>query len=117
MPRDCLLSRLCCVCVCVQGEGIYGMGEHRGSARCTNQCVNTSLPIRQWDWEIQHSQDVHFLPNNGVLVSPCLLESRQGRRTAKLTERPGSVRTDERLWLLCEAATERRNSSSIARVP
>ena len=51
--------------VCVQGEGIYGMGEHRGSARCTNQCVNTSLPIREWDWEIQHSQDVHFLPNNG----------------------------------------------------
>ena len=41
------------------------MGEHRGSARCTNQCVNTSLPIKEWDWEIQHSQDVHFLPNNG----------------------------------------------------
>ena len=48
-----------------QGEAIYGMGEHRGSSRCTNQCVNTTLPITAWDWEIQHSQDVDFLPNNG----------------------------------------------------
>lgn len=48
-----------------KGEAIYGMGEHRGSSRCTNQCVNTSLPITAWDWEIQHSQDVNFLPNNG----------------------------------------------------
>jgi hypothetical protein len=48
-----------------EGEAIYGMGEHRGSNRCTNQCVNTSLPIRSWDWEIQHSQDVKYLPNNG----------------------------------------------------
>ena len=27
------------------GEAIYGMGEHRGGARCTNQCVNSSLPM------------------------------------------------------------------------
>ena len=47
------------------GEAVYGLGEHRGSSRCDNQCVNTTLPIRDWSWEIQHSQDVHFLPNNG----------------------------------------------------
>ena len=47
------------------GEGIYGMGEHRGSDRCDNQCVNTSLPIQEWGWEVQHSQDQRILPNNG----------------------------------------------------
>lgn len=58
-----------------EGEGIYGMGEHRGGDRCDNlspqgfpqkdQCVNTTLPIRQWSWDIQHSQDQRVLANNG----------------------------------------------------
>lgn len=46
-------------------EGYYGFGEHRGSSRCDNQCVNTSLPIRNWDWNIQNSVNVKALPNNG----------------------------------------------------
>jgi alpha-D-xyloside xylohydrolase len=46
-------------------EYLYGLGEHRGGDRCTNQCVNTSLPIKAWDWAIERSQDVKYLPNNG----------------------------------------------------
>ena len=46
-------------------EFVYGFGEHRGSKRCTNQCVGTDLPIRAWDWSIQEAQDIRKLPNNG----------------------------------------------------
>ena len=48
-----------------QGEGVYGLGEHRGTERCTNQCLNTSLPIREWSWRIQDSINITKLPNNG----------------------------------------------------
>ena len=48
-----------------QGEGVYGLGEHRGTERCTNQCLNTSLPIREWSWRIQDSLNITILPNNG----------------------------------------------------
>jgi alpha-D-xyloside xylohydrolase len=58
------------------GEGYYGFGEHRGSSRCDNQCVNTSLPIRSWDWNIQSSVDVEVLPNNGNAWVPFYQSSR-----------------------------------------
>jgi alpha-D-xyloside xylohydrolase len=57
-------------------EYVYGFGEHRGSDRCTNQCTNTSLPIRSWDWSIQHSQDIKVLPNNGNAWIPFYSSSR-----------------------------------------
>eukprot|EP00658_Telonema_sp_P-2_P071820 TRINITY_DN61027_c0_g1_i2.p1 TRINITY_DN61027_c0_g1~~TRINITY_DN61027_c0_g1_i2.p1 ORF type:complete len:640 (-),score=132.93 TRINITY_DN61027_c0_g1_i2:141-2060(-) len=57
-------------------EYLYGFGEHRGSSRCTNQCVNTSLPIRDWSWLIQHSVDISVLPNNGNAWIPFYSSSR-----------------------------------------
>ena len=60
----------------VKGEYVYGFGEHRGSDRCTNQCVNTSLPIWSWDWSIQRSQDIRVLPNNGNAWVPFYTSSR-----------------------------------------
>lgn len=47
------------------GEGVYGLGEHRGTDRCDNQCVNTSLPITAWNWNISDSVSLTRLPNNG----------------------------------------------------
>ena len=58
------------------GEVFYGFGEHRGGKRCTNQCTNASLPLREWSWRISDSQDVGVLPNNGNAWVPYFSSSR-----------------------------------------
>ena len=57
-------------------EYVYGLGEHRGSAKCHDQCTNASLPLRRWDWRIADSQDVSTLPNNGNAWIPWYASSR-----------------------------------------
>ena len=58
-------------------EYVYGLGEHRGSSRCDNQCIpNATLPLRQWNWKIQDSQNISRLPNNGNAWIPWYASSR-----------------------------------------